>query len=170
MWSPVLGIATRGGLAVGRIIFVNPNEPEQPARGVYRWFCRDGSGEFTLYVGCAGGRRLRVSAASTLKRGIFEAQRSCLSSDKGLTLDTDFIVGSAIRYFKSKGFDCCWEHVSDEPSEEMQLCGKYQPLLQDATGNIKSVLKYRRPEHDLWKEADLETAESKINEWLGQNS
>jgi hypothetical protein len=103
---------------VARIYYGNLNEPEQPAGGVYRWFCRIGSKEVTLYVGSAGAREEQVSAASTLKRGIQEAQRSCLSGDQGRKLlYTDFIVGTALKYFKSKGHDCYWRHVDGDPGK-----------------------------------------------------
>jgi len=96
---------------MARIRFLNPNEPEQPAHGVYRWYCLRDREEFTLYVGSTGKRDKSLSSPSTLRRGILEATRSSLTSDNGSKLDTDFIVGTAILYFKAEGFDCCWEHV-----------------------------------------------------------
>lgn len=77
---------------MAQLVFNNPNDPEQPAKGVYRWFYRRSGREFTIYVGCAGNRLKTVGAPSTLKRGIQEAQRSCVSNDKGKLLDTDFVV------------------------------------------------------------------------------
>src|SRR5437870_9698499 len=100
---------------MGEIIFDNPNKREQPAKGVYRWFYLIAGREVTIYVGCAGNRKEYGGTPSTLKRGILEAQRSCLSSDCGRSLDTDFIVGSTntnissdFRIKKSSG-DAPWE-------------------------------------------------------------
>ncbi len=145
-------------------MFLNPNDPEQPARGVYRWFCRNGSKEFTLYVGNSGERREAVGAASTLKRGVMEAQRSCVSSNKGHSLDTDFIVGTALIFFKNKGFDCYWQHISNEPNEEKVHCKTYSPLLQNARGNIKSEFKLRRPWNALSNSRDYALAERDLRE------
>lgn len=149
---------------MARIQFLNPNEPEQPASGVYRWFCRNGSTEFTLYVGKSGGRTEALGAASTLKRGILEAQRSCVSSNKGSSLDTDFIVGTALIFFRSKGFDCCWEHISNVPDEEQFHCNNYLPLLQIANGKIKPEFKLKNYGNTLWNIKDPGFAESALLE------
>ena len=73
------------------ITFRDANEPEQPCRGVYRWYVEaSGSEAFTLYVGEAGARKRRgFSKPSTLRRGISEAQLGSVSSDKGSSIDTD---------------------------------------------------------------------------------
>ena len=143
--------------------FINPNEPEQPARGVYRWFCVNGRQVISLYVGNAGGWEQGVSSPSTLKRGVSEAQRNCISSNRGQKLDTDFIVGTAIQYFKAKGFDCYWQHVSDDPSREGELCAEYQPVLQDGT-KIKEDFQLRKLDGGLWGNRDCNLAEQKLFE------
>lgn len=123
------------------ITFCNTNEPEQPCTGVYRWYVESsGSEAFTLYVGEAGARKRRgLSKPSTLRRGISEAQLGSVSSDKGSSIDTDFIVGAAIQYLTNKGFDCVWEHIDNDPSHERDLCKKHEPRLQNCqTGRIYS--------------------------------
>jgi hypothetical protein len=108
---------------MARIYFENPNEPEQPAGVVYRCYCRIGSKKVTLYFGNARAREEHVSAPCILKRGNQEAQRSCLSSDPGKLLDTDFIVGTVLKYIKSRGHDCYWRHVDGDPRKEKRFCG-----------------------------------------------
>jgi len=154
---------------MARILFLNPNDPEQPTRGVYRWFCRNGSNEFTLYVGNSGARTMTVGAASTLKRGVLEAQRSCVSSNKGRSLDTDFIVGTALIYFRGKGFDCCWEHISSDPHEEQVYCERHSPLLQIANGKIRPEFKLRKSGSDMWNIQDPSVAEQALFECFANN-
>lgn len=148
---------------MAQAIFENPNEPEQPAKGVYRWYYKDHDGtEMTIYVGKAGGgqRANIVRQPSTLARGISELQRSCISSDKGQTLDTDFIVGTAIQYTKSQGFNCYWQHCCGNPGEEKVLCNKYQPLLQRNRGTwIDRAYKLRQEERYWTTDRQLEAAE-----------
>lgn len=147
---------------MARTWFTNPNDPEQPAGGVYRWFYRIGGREITFYIGNSGGRRPRsVSKPSTLKRGVMEVQRSCMSSDKGQTLDTDFIVGTAIIYLKRKGFDCYWEHISDDPKQERIFCQRFQSVLQDGT-DIKADLRLRKTDGGQWTIEDMPAAEMEL--------
>ena len=147
------------------VIFKNPNNPEQPAKGVYRWCYKNHDGaKVTIYVGKAGGgqRANMVRQPSTLARGISELQRSCISSDKGKTLDTDFIVGTAIQYIKSQGFDCFWEHCSNDPGEERRLCNRHKPLLQSNRGTwIDRAYKLGR-EEGYWTAARLPEATRKL--------
>ena len=151
---------------MARTRFINPNDPEQPAAGVYRWFFRLGEREVTFYIGNSGGRRSRsVSKASTLKRGIMEVQRSCLSSDKGRTLDTDYIVGTAILHLKGKGMDCYWEHISDDPKDEFKLCQKFQPVLQDGT-HIRADLRLQKADGTQWAMEDSPVAEDQLRRKL----
>jgi hypothetical protein len=144
---------------MAQIVFENPNAPEQPAKGVYRWFYRDGENEITIYVGCAGNRRETVGAPSTLKRGIQEAQRSCVTSDRGKQLDTDFVVGTAIAYVKSLGFDCIWQHVADDPTTEPDICKNYYPLLQGDASTIGRHFRLSKPDGGLWSRHDIKLAE-----------
>jgi hypothetical protein len=144
---------------MAQIVFDNPNVPEQPAKGVYRWFYRDADTEITIYVGCAGNRRETVGSPSTLKRGIQEAQRSCVSSDKGRLLDTDFVVGTVLMYLKQRGYDCVWQHVSDDPADERKLSADYRPLLQSNGSIINRRFRLAKPGGQLWVRTDVELAE-----------
>jgi hypothetical protein len=141
---------------MGRVVFRNPNEPEQPRQGVYRWFCegRD-QPETTFYVGQAGGRRPSlVRRAGTLARGVSELQRGGLSSDNRHTLDTDFVVGTMIMYLVEHGFDCIWEHISDKPADEPDICRRYNPKLQGCTTRILRCFKLARADGSLWDGAN----------------
>ena len=136
----------------GHIWFVNPNDPEQPAGGVYRWFCISAGKMFTLYIGCSGGRK-GVGQPSTLMRGVQELKRDVLSSDEERRfLDTDFIVGSAVMYFKAKGYDCYWQYISNKPKEESRFCEEYKPILQEGTKiNPKLRLSKADSESGVWR-------------------
>lgn len=151
---------------MARIIFDNPNVPEQPTKGVYRWFYRSGGEEITIYVGCAGNRIKTVGNPSTLKRGIQEAQRSCVTSDKGKVLDTDFIVGTALQYLKQQDYDCIWQHVSDEPKDEAAFCKQFRPLVQSLGTTIDRHLRLAKPDAQLWSGADIVLAETLLLEVL----
>ncbi|UCD50030.1 MAG: hypothetical protein JSW27_21175 [Phycisphaerales bacterium] len=142
---------------MGNVVLKNPNEPEQPIGGVYRWFFvrtrEDGtSQEETFYVGRAGPRRHEtVARPSTLGRGISELRRaSGLSSDKGRSLDTDFIVGTMIMYLRDEGFDCVWEHVCNDPGQEKNFCNDYRPILQDENGKIRPEFKRHKGNVSPW--------------------
>jgi hypothetical protein len=143
----------------GRIVFENPNSPEQPAAGTYRWFFIRGSEEVTIYVGRAGGRARSVGAPSTLKRGIQEAQRSCVSSDKGKYLDTDFIVGTALLLLRDSGVECRWQHMSEDPFAEAAEAAHYQSVLQAGTATIRKALRLKKPGRDArWQSSDIDAA------------
>ena len=116
-----------------QVLFLNPNEPGQPVSGVYRWFARKNENEiFTLYIGNAGERRiLGARRPSTLGRGVSELQKSSVSSNGGVSLDTDFIVGTAIQFICEEiKVDCCWEHICNDPNSELASCIEYRPVLQ----------------------------------------
>ncbi len=151
---------------MAKIIFRNPNEPEQPAKGVYRWYCCNGNKNLTLYIGNSGGRTKSLSSASTLKRGVMEAQRSCLTSNRGRSLDTDFIVGSALYFFRKKGFNCYWEHISDEPNQEKLFCEQYKPILQNLNGKIINKFRVSKPDNHIWYSHDSEIAERHLFEYF----
>ena len=128
------------------IVFKNPNDPPQPRGGVYRWYVETTrGGELTLYVGEAGSRRPKSPRLpSTLARGVSEAQRATLSSDKGMSLDTDFIVGTALKIYSDADYKCVWEHLEDNPKEEKTQCKKYVPILQEpSTADIKEMFRLR---------------------------
>ena len=128
------------------ITFEEPNNPEQPCPGVYRWYVVSATSEpFTLYVGTAGARKPRgLSKPSTLSRGISETQLSAVSSDKGRSIDTDFIVGAAIQYLIDRGFDCVWQHIDDRPCREKVLCEQHEPRLQNhKTAKIRNEFRLK---------------------------
>lgn len=111
-------------------IFKNPNEPRQPKKGVYGWFFQYQNYTHCLYIGQAG---LKVSHEErcTLLRGINQLARATFTSDKGQKLDTDFVVGCAIRYVeKVIAVECFWQHIADDPSREKELCRQRRPLIQ----------------------------------------
>ncbi|MBN1358956.1 MAG: hypothetical protein JW993_00105 [Sedimentisphaerales bacterium] len=141
---------------MGKVIFKNANKQEQPAEGVYRWLYRKQSQRRTLYVGQAGARgRGIVIHPSTLGRGMSELQRAAgLSSDNRAKLDTDFVIGTAIRYLRNRGFDCVWEHLSNDPHEERDLCSRHQPVLQDGNGRIRKELKLSPSDGTHWNSKD----------------
>ena len=143
---------------MGKITFLNPNDPEQPAAGVYGWFV--GPKERAVYVGRSGGRINPLAAPSTLHRGIQEARRSTLSSDTSRRLlDTDFIVGSALLYFKHKGYDCSWKHLSGDPLTESDLRREHNPLLQRSSTRISRVFRLAKPDDGRWERGDASLAE-----------
>ncbi len=151
---------------MARIVFDNPNDPEQPAAGVYRWFYHDSNGsEVTIYVGCAGQRKKNVALPSTLRRGILEAQRSCISSNKGLSLDTDFVVGMTLQLLKDHGYDCHWQHIADNPNKEKALCREYKPLLQDENTYIKKQFKLTS-NAPLWNNENVQQAKEELQNLL----
>lgn len=119
----------------GKIIFKNPNYPEQPKAGVYRWFFKYCNKEYTLYVG--------MSYKSTLLRGLQEITSNALSSDCGKSLDTDFIVRTCIEYIKNEeGKDLIWEHLDNyDMHDEIKCVKKYSPILQEKNGKIKGKIK-----------------------------
>ena len=147
---------------MARLWFVNPNEPEQPAKGVYRWYCLVGRKVVTVYVGNAGSHKKQVRSPSTLERGILEAQRNCLTSNQGKSLDTDFIVGTALKYLKLKrGHDCYWQHVDNDPGEVNKFCEQFQPILQQGI-EVKALLRIPKPDGGEWRNEDVELAELEL--------
>ena len=94
-------------------IFKNPNSPAQPQAGVYGWYAeKDGGKRISIYIGMAG-RKKSFIPKGTLFRGVSELQRNTFTSNSPHydKLDTDFIVGTAIRFFEGKGYLCVWEHL-----------------------------------------------------------
>jgi hypothetical protein len=83
-------------------------------------------------------------------------QRNTLTSNQTdseySTLDTDFIVGTAILYFEKIGYSCSWKHISDDPKDENRYVNEQKPILQNATGaKIKGDYRMRKAERDYWK-------------------
>jgi hypothetical protein len=143
-----------------RLEFVNPNKPPQPQKGVYRWFYEKEGNEITLYVGRAGVRENTLSMPSTLARALSELQRACLSSDPG-KLDTDFIVGTAIKFLREKkGIVCKWQHLDNYPRNEFTICKEYRPKLQTNSTRIDSAYRLERPQ--VWDKNSVGEAEQKL--------
>jgi len=111
---------------------VNPNIPQQPAAGVYEWFYEMDGERVSLYIGQAGQRE-SPTPASTLFRGLQElAQKTFCSDGKGRNLDTDFVVGCAIKFVEQEiGAQCNWEHISSDCSQERSFCQTRQPRIQN---------------------------------------
>jgi hypothetical protein len=136
--------------------FANPNSPVQPQKGVYGWYARkNGEDRITIYVGNAGGGKSFLPKG-TLNRGVSELQRNTFTSNQGeclySTLDTDFIVGTAILYFEKKGYSCEWMHISDEPNDENKYVKEQKPVLQNATNSkIRDDCRMKKDEKDYWK-------------------
>jgi len=86
-------------------IFENPNDPVQPQCGVYGWYAQTADTQITIYIGEAG-KKGSLTPKGTLFRGVSELQRNTFTSNSPdyNSLDTDFIVGTAIRFFENKGF------------------------------------------------------------------
>jgi hypothetical protein len=148
-------------------IFENPNEPKQPQKGVYIWYAIKDSAELPLYIGQAG-RKISVIKKGTLFRGVSELQRCTFSSNSPSynTLDTDFIVGTAIKFFEEKGYQCTWRHVSNNPDEENNYVDQMKPFLQM---QFKPMIEERfrlRRQNNYWKldRADIESRRNKVLE------
>lgn len=123
--------------------FKNPNNPEQPQVGVYMWKCKKGDKEKILYVGRAGKRKT-ILPRGTLFRGASEAQKGGkISTDKGKSLDVDFIVGCAIQIFEENGWKCYWEHIDNDPDKEKDMCKKHYPILQNDNTRVLPKFKHK---------------------------
>jgi hypothetical protein len=83
-------------------IFENPNSPEQPQPGVYIWYAhKDGGKRLTIYVG-EPGKRKALFTTGTLCRGACQLQRTQFTSNGGLTLNTNFVVGTGYSIFRER--------------------------------------------------------------------
>jgi hypothetical protein len=131
-------------------IFKNPNSPVQPKAGVYGWFAeKDDGTRIPIYIGIAGQKKSSISKG-TLFRGVSELQRNTFTSNSPLynKLDTDFIVGTAIRFFEGKGYRCVWEHLNDDPSRELAIVASKKPVLQDiGSARIKDRFRISKEEN-----------------------
>ena len=99
------------------------------------------------------GKRKSVKQKGTLLRGVTELQRDTFSSDSPnyQKLDTDFVVGTTIRYFEHKGFNVFWEHLSNDPTQEKEFAGRLKPVIQNSVPHIYRDLKIESPEKFYWK-------------------
>ncbi|SOB90297.1 hypothetical protein SAMN05880501_101136 [Ureibacillus xyleni] len=145
-------------------IFVNPNNPEQPAKGVYRWYFHkeDDKQETvtTLYIGQAGKNKTNLLPRGTLYRGVGQVQRNPFYSGKGYTLDTNFIVGTIIHLLENKGYRCYWEHIDNDPSKEQMFVQKYKPIIQDQNGRL--LTGYNMKLQNKWKKSMVQSAIEKV--------
>lgn len=143
--------------------FENPNEPRQPQKGVYGWYAEKGDKKITIYIGQAGQKSSPLPTG-TLFRGASELQRSIFSSntkdDNYSTVDTDFIVGTAIIFCEKHGYECTWKHISNDPKEESKLVSCENPILQDYNNaKIKKAFKLRKP-IGYWKKNEQKISEA----------
>ena len=137
------------------VVFKNPNSPAQPQEGVYGWFAeKDGERRITIYIGMAGQKESLISPNGTLFRGVSELQRNTFTSNSPHydKLDTDFIVGTAIMFFKEKGYLCVWEHLSNDPTKELTIVAFEKPVLQNVDdAKIKKVFRVSKDEKGYWQ-------------------
>jgi hypothetical protein len=136
-------------------IFENPNCPVQPQAGVYGWYARKDGREITIYVG-ESGKRKSLFPSSTLYRGVCQVQRSPFTSnskkDLHSSLDTNFIVGTAIRYFENDHYSCVWKHICDDPKQERCCAQRENPILQSAaSADIKAEFRVKKSQVGYWK-------------------
>ncbi len=101
-------------------------------------------------------------------RGVTELQRETFSSNHpGYNkLDTDFVVGTAIRFFEKYGFTVYWKHLSNDPSEEAKLAKEWNPVLQDDRPHLFSELKAEKKSKGYWRwpKEDFQLAAQKLDE------
>ena len=146
--------------------FENPNNPVQPQKGVYAWYATKGNQRRAIYIGEAG-KRTSLIQKGTLFRGVSELQQNTFSSNspKYNILDTDFIVGAAIRYFEGHGYECIWKHISNNPKEEIDYILEEKPILQNIDNtNIKKEFKAKRLIARYWQLNRALDKEAKISE------
>jgi len=138
----------------GMAIFKNPNFPVQPQAGVYGWFAEKNDGmRISIYIGMAGQKKSFISKG-TLFRGVSELQRNTFTSNSPHynKLDTDFIVGTAIRFFEGKGYRCVWEHLNDDPSRKLTIVASEKPVLQDiGNARIKDRFRISKEKNHYWQ-------------------
>jgi|GEM_PF-1601813 len=143
------------------IRFRNPQM--QPRSGVYCWWGTTGGNNFLLYVGSAGKKNGSLQRC-TLLRGVSELARTPFaSSSKGKrqSLDTDFVVGTVIKLVQEKfGWDCEWEHLCDDPSQEITYIRNWKPILQKKNGHLHESL-LSREEKGYWQVAGRKTESEK---------
>ncbi|MFH0942312.1 MAG: hypothetical protein V1823_04765 [Chloroflexota bacterium] len=137
--------------------FENPNNPSQPQKGVYGWYAQKGEKKITIYIGQAGGKATPLPKG-TLFRGVSELQRNTFTSNSPDydALDTDFIVGTALIFFKDRGYECVWKHISNNPKEEIDFVRKEKPILQNpGNTNIINEFKVKKNVTGHWKSSKV---------------
>jgi hypothetical protein len=149
-------------------IFQNPNDPIQPQRGVYGWYAKSANTMITIYIGEAG-KKDSLLPKGTLFRGVSELQRNTFTSNSPdyNSLDTDFIVGTALKFFEEKGFTCIWKHLSNNPHDELKFVIEQKPILQNGYNtNIKNEFRIRTNEKHYWKQRKSQTGIQEAQEKL----
>lgn len=153
------------------IIFENPNTPQQPQKGIYAWYAEKDGRTLTIYIGQAGLKDTCLPKG-TLFRGVSELQRNTFSSNSPTydILDTDFIVGTAVKYFNEKDYQCIWKHISNDPKNERDFVLKEKPILQNVNADILDKFKRIKSSTGPWKlTPDLvHEAENKIFKQLSE--
>ncbi len=144
MILPLHEVEERGIMRI-MVIFKNPNQPEQPHPGVYEWYYESNGKRKSVYIG-------RADERGTLFRGAAEASCEPLTGNNGKTLNVNFIVGTVLQYLERKmGIKCIWEHISNNPNEELNLCIKNEPLIQaPSSKDIREEFKGRQPGQYTW--------------------
>lgn len=146
--------------------FENPNDPVQPQAGVYGWYATKADKSVTLYIGEAG-KKVTPLPKGTLFRGVSELQRNTFSSNSPdyNVLDTDFIVGTALKYFEKCGYKCTWRHISNDPNQEIDYVRREHPALQSLKNlDIDEKFKIKRSTTGYWSLKASSDKKMKVNE------
>jgi len=156
-------------------IFENPNSPTQPKEGVYTWYAeKDSKSPIAIYIGQAGykaGHKISHSPEDTprlpkgtLSRGVSELQRNTFSSNAPIydRLDTDFVVGTALKFFEEKlKYRCIWRHIDNVPKKETDIVKEKPTLLQNHDAKIHHDFKIKR-DRGYWKLTGLSADEKSL--------
>ncbi len=115
--------------------FLNPNNPEQPQKGIYQWFFMSNNQKVVLYI----GQSEEKPNIGTLKKGVDEIH--CTPShriqNEERYIHVNYIVGNIIKIIEKKTQSkCYWEHISDKPTELFSIGLKNKPILQERTEGI----------------------------------
>jgi hypothetical protein len=120
-------------------------ETTQPQEGVYGWYVRLKGQEIAIYIGKAGAR-------GTLRRGVDELLRTPFCTTGFGSLDTDFIVGTAIMYLEKEGWHCVWQHLCDRPHRDFEYIKNERPFLQRGfNSGLRGAPDYIKDEYRLKK-------------------
>lgn len=105
-------------------------------RGVYSWNAIIDGSEQCLYIGTVTD----ANCSSITSRFLGELLGSQISSNKGISFDTDFTVSACLGFLNDCGYEIIFKKESDKHGkiEEVRIAIKKQPLLQNVTE--KSVI------------------------------
>ena len=162
---------------MARMVFDEHGPPPEQAVGVYRLYYRrrddSNDDEITFYIGMSesdeidSGTLARGEAVDRLDAPFARSE----SGKKNLKkLDTNFIVGTAIRYLEEReNITCYWQHISDDPTYEnkRELCDEHDPKLQRKTGRrdwlSPELYLEKGPNEGIWQEGiDEEEATTRL--------